>query len=86
MAFRGSRPTELSSRRMSATSKGILESNYLVRCEQMASASRQAVRSLWTTSNMVSQITRAAQYAWSSAKLRTRSCTRIGECSPCNPR
>ena len=37
-----------------------------VRCEQMASASRQAVRSLWTTSNMVSQITRAAQYAWSA--------------------
>ena len=37
-----------------------------VRCEAMASASRQAVRSLWTTSNMVGQITRAAQYAWSA--------------------
>ncbi|MCY4372823.1 MAG: glycosyltransferase family 4 protein [Spirochaetaceae bacterium] len=36
------------------------------RCEAMASASRQAVRSLWTTSNMVSQITRAAQYARSA--------------------
>ena len=34
-----------------------------LRCQAMGSASRQAVRSVWTTGNMVRQITRAVQYA-----------------------
>ena len=34
-----------------------------LRCMAMARASRQAARSIWTTDNMVSQITRAAHYA-----------------------
>ncbi len=36
------------------------------RCVAMASASRHAVQALWTTGNMVSQITRAAEYARSA--------------------
>ena len=39
-----------------------------VRRTAMASASQQAVRSLWTTGNMVSQIVHAARYALSARR------------------